>query len=64
MIKNFFNQNSRQRCYHVKVTLGTPLASQTSLAVSWRPLAAFEVKGDFTMMGLSVKKKKYSVVKA
>jgi hypothetical protein len=46
----------KTKSYQVKVTFGTPLASQTSLAVSWRPLAAFEVKGDFTMMGLSAKK--------
>jgi len=39
----------------VKVTFGTPLASQINLAVSRRSLAAFEVIGDFTMIGLSGK---------
>ncbi len=45
------NKNS----YQMKVTFGTPLASQTNLAVWCKSLAAFEVNGDRTMMGLSEK---------
>ena len=44
-----------QNVYHIKVTFGTPLASQTSLAVWCKSLAAFEVNGDRTMIGLSEK---------